>query len=150
MTPLKKAGQVSKYKDQIFGDLRETYLSDEDLLDIANQIALLRAMQDKFLENLNTARVGFREQDQILKLVEAITRNVERLKRLEQDEALPKAMNTLVQIIVNIANDSIQDEGDRKRFGKALHTVHLPDVRGEAGNKALVEGGKAETVTPKG
>ena len=121
-------GRYSKYKDVIFGERINELLGDTDeLLDIGRQIAVISAVQEKFLADLQqTGVVGQKEGDYLIRLSDSIAKNIERVKKLEGEAELPKDMRTLVTLVVNCVNYAVTDNTDRQRVIEAIGQIPLP------------------------
>lgn len=145
-------GRYSKYKDQLFGERRAELLESPDLLSIENQIALLLAMQEKFLTDLNTTgRVGHAERETIIRMTDSIVKSIEKVRKLEQDVKLPDTMHNLISVVINVVNANC-DEPTRRAIANSLDRLPLPAVAGNGKRAAreLGEGSKAETTTARG
>lgn len=144
MTPIKH-GKYSKYQDLYFGNRASEILDKGELLTLRECIALLQAMLEEFLTRLNQGgTVGEKERGAILNMVESITKNIERIHKLESEAEVPKVLNLFVDKVVAIGQASITSDDDRERFRKALAQSVASNGQGVAGN------GKRQAAPPEG
>ena len=108
-------------KDLMFGDRAGELITADDLLDVKGYIAILRAMLEHFLERLAvTDRVGQADRDAVLKMVEAITKNIERLHRLEESAEASPVLNVFVDRVLSIGMKTITNPQERDAFKAEL------------------------------
>ena len=128
-------------KELMFGDRAGELVTADNLLDLKSYIALLRAMLEDFLERLAVSdRVSQVDRDAVLKMVEAITRNIERLHKLEESAEPPHVLNVFVDRVLSIGMKTITDPQEREAFTAELEA----NVNREAGDMVGKHGGLIE------
>ena len=151
-TPIKH-GLYSKYKDLYWGERTAELIEDEDLLDLRHSIALVRAMLEDFLKRLGEqGGANQSERRAVLEMVEGISKNIERLVRLEnlaKEQEVPKVLIAFVEHVTAIANASIKHDEDRRQFAQSVARF-AGNGSGDGHRPALGTASKREAAPAEG
>lgn len=129
-----KHGLRSKYKGQVLGDRIQELIDDPDLDDIRIQLATLIALAEDLRERVEGAgRVNLLDRGAMTSLTVEITKVIERYHRITEGTKHTiriEYIQVVVNQIVKVADDTIRDAKDRKRFLAGLDRLRVPDTAG--------------------
>jgi hypothetical protein len=131
-TPIKH-GLYSKYKGKLVADRVEELVDDPELLDMRRPIAVLEALTQRLLEALEpTDTVGIIGQDvrmALLQLAKEQAKAIERYHKITEGTKYTiriEHIQAVVYQIVQVADETISDPADRRRFVERLGQLTLP------------------------
>jgi hypothetical protein len=128
-----KHGLYSKYKGKLVADRVEELMDDPELLDMRRPIAVLEALTQRLLETLEPSdQVGIIGQDvrmALLQLAKEQAKAIERYHKITEGTKYTiriEQVQAVVVQIVQVADETISDTADRRRFVERLGKLALP------------------------
>ncbi|MHA2377624.1 MAG: hypothetical protein ACXAB9_15845 [Candidatus Thorarchaeota archaeon] len=112
ITPPVSLGRYSGVTTGRLNDLYNSYRQDPDMLDLTPELQLLRAITSNFLEyyaDVNTAAPEHRaDLKMILALLEQVSKQVERIQRIDAEQTLTVAIAKLIMVrAITIAEEFV-------------------------------------------
>lgn len=132
-TPVKH-GLYSKYTGQKLRDQVKAFAEDPELLDMRPQIAILVALTQQLLDKVEQqGHFGPFDADALATVAEKTTRAIERyIKVTEGTKHTIKIehVSVIIEQIIQVANDTISDPKDKRRFAEGVAKLTVPGIPG--------------------
>jgi hypothetical protein len=129
MTPIKH-GMRSKYKGEVLGDRIQALIDDPDLANMRLQLATLVALAESVLARVEAANeVDESNHSAIMTLAIELTKAIERYHKITEGTKHTiriEQIQSVVYQIVQVADETIRDVSDRRRFVERLGQLSLP------------------------